>query len=150
MSRYPTNDYNLRFFFMMATGPNHTEFKGSTKITEREKFYLSKEIVDTKVETINNTDISFIRNFDERQSIKVFYDEKLNGVNVTWLGLIYSDKVNSTMFNGWDLNPQEYLKFLVHDNNVIIFESKNAGHENMTIGYMYYSSVATVSLEKEI
>ena len=44
MSKYPTNDFNLRFFFFMATGPKHQYFKGTTQIIDKESYYLSHEI----------------------------------------------------------------------------------------------------------
>ena len=66
MSKYPTNDFNLRFFFMLATGPNYDHFSGKTIINDTEKFYLSNEVVKSIVYETNTTNVTFIRNFDER------------------------------------------------------------------------------------
>ena len=68
MSKYETkdkSDFNLRFFFFMATGPKHHEFSGSTKIIDREQFYLSDEIAETTIHSTNKTIVDFIRRYDE-------------------------------------------------------------------------------------
>ena len=62
--------------------------------------------------------------------------------------MLYTAETDMTLYNNWDLNPQEYLKFLVHENNVVIAEAKNAGHDNLTIGYERYKHVVTLNLEK--
>ena len=63
---YPTNDYNLRFFFYMATGPNHDKFSATTLITDKSSFYLSGDTAQTTVEPSNKTKVDFIRHHDER------------------------------------------------------------------------------------
>ena len=71
---YLTNDYNLRFFFLLASGPNHKELAGTTKIIDKASYYLSGNVDSSSVEEVNKTKIDFIRHHDERSSIKVFFD----------------------------------------------------------------------------
>ena len=65
MSFYETYDYNLRFFFFFATGPDHHGFKGTTKIVDKETYYLSNEIEKTLVLETNKTVVNFVRMYDE-------------------------------------------------------------------------------------
>ena len=53
------------------------------------------------------------------------------------------------MFNKWNLNAAEYLKyFLISNNNNMVFETKEPGHNNITIGYEEYINKVAISLEK--
>ena len=52
--------------------------------------------------------------------------------------MIKHDYVNATMYNNWTLPPKPYLEFLVEANNIMLFETSNPGHDNLTIGYEEY------------
>ena len=80
--------------------------------------------------------------------MNVFFDKNLNGANLTWIGMFSSEHVNATVYNNWNLTDTEYLKFLVSDNNVIVFSTSNAGYNNMTIGYEEYVNSVRVNLAK--
>ena len=148
-SKYYTNDYNLRFFFFLAVGPNHDKVVGKTQIFDTQSFYLSKEN-ESVLKQNNKTSVEFKRLYDYRQFFKVFFDENLNGANITWIGMFHFDKVNKTMYNNWFLDAKEYLAdFLTSGNLIMVWETKDAGHNNITIGYEEYINRVGISLEKQ-
>ena len=61
--------------------------------------------------------------------------------------MFHSEIVNHSSFLNWSLDAYNYLNnFLISDNNVNVFETKNAGHNNITIGYEEYINPITVTL----
>ena len=126
-------------FFHLSSGPKHDQFIGTRKIIDKESYYLSGELGHSTVESTNKTVVDFIRHHDERCAVKVFFDKKLEGANVTWMGMINHEQANSTMYDNWILPPLKYLAFLADNNNVMIFETTNPGHDNLTIGYEEYT-----------
>ena len=63
--------------------------------------------------------------------------------------MFHTEVVNNTVFKGWDFGELNYLKyFLISDNNVNVFKTKNAGHNNITIGREEYINKVSVTLEK--
>ena len=55
--------------------------------------------------------------------------------------MFHSKVVNETVFNNWSMDAFNYLKyFLISENNVNVFETKAAGHNNITIGHEEYTN----------
>ena len=58
-------------------------------------------------------------------------------------------EVNATSYNSWKLDAKEYLRdFLTSNNIIMVWETKDAGHNNITIGYEEYLNRVGISLQK--
>ena len=68
-----------------------------TKIIEQETFYLSGVFQSTFHES-NKTSVEFVRNYYEKFFFKVFFDKKLDGANITWIGMFHTKVVDESSF----------------------------------------------------